>query len=103
MGTSSKMKKSSIMKMTSKKKTTTKKRTFHLDSHSTNDIKLKILSVVQTGNRIPQNEYDIRGIVHAHGLKTDNIFMQRQLLQTLKCLGEVEQGTKHPEYYAQRL
>ena len=54
-----------------------------------------MLSVVQTGNRIPQNEYDIHGIGHAHALKTDGIFMQRQLLQTLKCLGEVEQGTKH--------
>ena len=38
--------------------------TSHLDSHTSNDFETEVLSGVQTGNRIPHNEYDMRGIEH---------------------------------------
>ena len=38
--------------------------TSHLDSHKTTDIKPEMLSGVQTGNEIPHDDYNIRGIAH---------------------------------------
>ena len=40
--------------------------TSHLDSHTTTGVKLKMLSGVQTGNEIPRDRYNIRGIAHAY-------------------------------------
>ena len=39
--------------------------TSHLDSHGTTDIKLEMLSGIQTRNGTPHDEYNIRGIVLA--------------------------------------
>ena len=57
--------------------------TSHLYSYGTTDIKREMLSGVQTGNWIKQDEYDICGIVHVHASRKDDIFMQRRLLQAL--------------------
>ena len=57
--------------------------TSHLDSHTTNDVQPEMLSGVQTGNRIPHNEYNVRGIAHALAYIKDDIFMQRRLVQAL--------------------
>ena len=53
--------------------------TSHLDSHTTTDAKLDMLSGVQTGNGIPHDRYNLRGIAHARTNKKDDIFMQRWL------------------------
>ena len=37
-----------------------------------------MLSGVQTGNRIPHDEYNVRGIAHAHAYIKDHIFMTEQ-------------------------
>ena len=50
--------------------------TSHLNSHGTTDIKLEMLSVVQTGNGSPHDKYDILGIAHARTNRKDNIFIQ---------------------------
>ena len=55
--------------------------TSHLDSHMTTDVKPDMLSGVQTGNGIPHDRYNMRGIAHAHTNRKDDIFMQRQLGQ----------------------
>ena len=54
--------------------------TSHLDSHGTTDIKLEMLSGVQTGNGIQHVEYNIRGIAHVHVYRKDDFFMQCRLL-----------------------
>ena len=51
----------------------------HLDSHTTTDVKPDMISGVQTGNGIPHDSYNIRGIAHVHTYRKDDIFMQRQL------------------------
>ena len=53
----------------------------HLDNNTTTDIKPEMLSGVQTGNGIPHDRYDIRGITHACTNRKDDIFMQRRLGQ----------------------
>ena len=53
--------------------------TSNLDSHTPTDEKLEILSGIQTGNRIPHDKYDVRGIAHARIDRKDDIFMQRRL------------------------
>ena len=53
--------------------------TSHLNSHRTTDIKLEMLSGVQTRNGTPHDKYDKRGIVNMHTNREDNIFMQRGL------------------------
>ena len=40
--------------------------TIHLDCYVTTDCKPEMLSGVETGNRIPHDEWNLRGIVHAH-------------------------------------
>ena len=52
--------------------------TSQLDSHTTNDVKPEMLSGVQTGNRIPYDEYNVRGIAHARAYIKDDIFMTEQ-------------------------
>ena len=47
----------------------------HLDSHATTDVKPEMIWVVQTGNGIPCDKYNIRGIAHAHTNRKDNIFI----------------------------
>ena len=50
----------------------------HLDSHSTTDLKPEILSAVLTGNGISNDGRNVRGIMHMHLCKKDDIFRQRQ-------------------------
>ena len=57
--------------------------TSYLDSHTTTDVKPDMLSGVQTGNGIPHDRYNIRGIAHGHTNRKDHIFMQRLLEQIL--------------------
>ena len=49
------------------------------DSHTTTDVKPEIIPGVQTGNGIPHDKYNIRGIVHACTNRKDDIFGQRRL------------------------
>ena len=49
--------------------------TSHLDSHTTTDDKLDILSDVKTGNGIPHDTYNIRGIAHVRTDRKDDIFI----------------------------
>ena len=42
-----------------------------------------MLSGVQMGNRIPHDEYNVRGIAHARAYIKDDIFMQIRLVQAL--------------------
>ena len=51
----------------------------HLDSHSTTDPKPEILSAVLTGNRISHDGRNVRGIMHVHMCRKDDIFRQRRL------------------------
>ena len=53
--------------------------THYLDSHSTTDPKPEILSAVLTGNRIPHDGRNVRGIMHVHVCRKDDIFRQRRL------------------------
>ena len=53
--------------------------TSHLNSHGTIDIKLEMLSGVQTGNGTLHDKYSIRGIAHAR--TKDDIFMQNFILE----------------------
>ena len=54
--------------------------TSHCDSHITTDVKPEMIPDFQTGNGIPHDKYNIRGIAHAHTNRKDDIFMQRRLL-----------------------
>ena len=49
----------------------------HLDGQTTTDVKPEMIPGVQTGNGIPHDKYNIRGIAHARTNR--NIFMQRRL------------------------
>ena len=51
--------------------------TSHLDGHTTTDVKPDMLSGVQTGNGIPHDRYNVRGIAHVRTNRKDDIFMQR--------------------------
>ena len=53
--------------------------THYLDSHSTTDPKPEILSAVLTGNRISGDGRNVRGIMHVHVCRKDDIFRQRRL------------------------
>ena len=117
MRTTSKMKRTSKMKMTLKPRRPQKNNlppnlreyylkfflmTSHLNSHLTTNIKLEMLSGVQTGNGTPHDKYNIRGIAHAQTNRKDDIFMQRRLVQNI-YIG-VGQGTcsltKHTRRWA---
>ena len=67
--------------------------TSHLDSHGTTDIKPEMLSGVQTRNGIQLDEYGIHGILHVHAYRQDDIFMQRQLLQSFTYIFFAKDGT----------
>ena len=41
----------------------------NLDSHDTIDVKQEMLSGVQTGNGLQHDEFNIRGISHAHAYR----------------------------------
>ena len=77
--------------------------TSHLDSHMTTDVKPDMLSGVQTGNGIPHDRYNIRGITHAHTNRKDDIFMQRRLVQNFAYILEWGKGmcefTKHTHHW----
>ena len=49
--------------------------TSHLDCHTTTDVKPDMLSGIQTGNGIPHDRHNIRGIAHACTNRKDDIFM----------------------------
>ena len=53
--------------------------TSHLDSHTTTDVKPEMIPGVYTGNGIPHDKYNIRGIAHVRTNRKDDIFMQRRL------------------------
>ena len=53
--------------------------TSHCDSQTTTDVKPEMIPGVQTGNGIPHDKYNIRGIAHARTNRKDDIFMQRRL------------------------
>ena len=51
--------------------------TSHHDSHTTTDVKPEMLSVVQTGNGIPHNKYDIHALpMYMHTGKTTRVNQQ---------------------------
>ena len=60
--------------------------TSHLDSLTINEVKQEMLSGVQSGNGIPHDDYNVRGIAHAHSYKKNDIFMQRRLGQISACI-----------------
>ena len=66
----------------------------HLDSHTTNNVKPEMLSGVQTGNRIPYDEYNVRGIAHARAYRKYNIFIQRRLVQSFEWKESGGRGLK---------
>ena len=53
--------------------------TSHRDSHTITDVKPEMIPGVQTGNGIPHDKYNIRGIAHARTNRKDDMFMQRRL------------------------
>ena len=69
--------------------------TSHRDSHTTTDVKPEMILGVYTGNGIPHDKYDVRGIAHAHARtnRKDNIFMQRRLVHNFTFILEWGQGT----------
>ena len=67
--------------------------TSHLDSHTTTDIKMGMLSGVKTRNGIPHDKYNICGITNARTNRKDDIFMQRRLVQKFTFVLEWGQGT----------
>ena len=73
--------------------------TSHLDSHTTTDVKPDMLSGVQTGNGIPHDRYNIRGIAHVRTNRKDDIFMQRRLGQIFNVYwsGAKNQDHTRPE------
>ena len=46
--------------------------TSYLDSHTTTDVKLEMLSSLQPGNGIPHDKYEICGLAHACTYRKDN-------------------------------
>ena len=68
--------------------------TSHLDSHTTTDNKLDILSDVKTGNGISHDTYNVRGIAHVRTNRKDVIFMQRRPEQIFTYILEWGQGTQ---------
>ena len=51
----------------------------HHDSHTATDVKPEVIPGVQTGNGIPNDKYDVRGINHARTDRKDDMLMQRRL------------------------
>ena len=61
--------------------------------HGTTDIKPEMLSGIQTGNGTPHDNYKICCIANMRTNRNDDIFMQRQLVQSLTYILEWGQGT----------
>ena len=59
------------------------------------DTKPEMFSGFLAGNGIQHDEYDLRGIVHVHTYRKDNIVMQRRLLQSFTDIYKLGQGTKN--------
>ena len=53
--------------------------TSHRDSHTTTDVKPEMIPGILTGNGIPHDKYDVRGIAHERTNRKDDVFMQRRL------------------------
>ena len=53
--------------------------TSHRDSHTITDVNREMIPGVQTGNGIPHDKYNIRGIAHVRTNRKDDIFRQRRL------------------------
>ena len=51
--------------------------TSHLDSQTTTDVNPEMIPGVQTGNGIPHDKYNIRGIAHARTNRKDNITLMK--------------------------
>ena len=51
----------------------------HRYGHTTTDVKPEMIPGGLTGNGIPHDKFDVRGIAHACTNRKDNIFMQRRL------------------------
>ena len=62
--------------------------TSHRDKHAITDVKPKIIPGVQTGNGIPHDKYNIRGIAHVCTNRKNDFFMQ-----IFSCILELGQGT----------
>ena len=67
--------------------------TSHCDSHTTTDVKPEMIPGVYTGNGVPHDKHNIRGIAHAQTNRKDDIFMQRRLVQNFTFILEWGQGT----------
>ena len=52
--------------------------TFHLNSHTTTDVKPNILSDVKKGNGIPHDTYNVRGIAYPRKNRKEDIFMHQK-------------------------
>ena len=62
--------------------------TSYLDSQTRTDVKPDMLPGVQTGNGIPHDRCNLRGIAHARTNRKDDIFMERRLGQIITCILE---------------
>ena len=51
----------------------------HRDSQTTTDVKPEMIPGIQTGNGIPHDKCNLRGIAHERTNRKDVIFMQRRL------------------------
>ena len=60
---------------------------------TTPQLMLEMIRGVQTGNGIPFDKYNLRGITHAFTNRKDDIFIQRRLGQILTCILEWGQRT----------
>ena len=49
--------------------------TIHLDCYATTDCKPEVLSGVETGNRIPHDEWNLRGIAHVYTYTEKTTFL----------------------------
>ena len=71
--------------------------TFHLDNHTTTNVKLEMLLGVQTWDGFPHDKYNICGIAHAHTNRKGNIFMKRQLVKS--CIYKLDKAHMAPEVF----
>ena len=55
---------------------TTRKMTSHHDSHITTDVKSEMIPVFQTGNGVPHDRYNTRGIAHAHTKRKRRLYIE---------------------------
>ena len=78
--------------------------TSYLDSQTRTDVKPDMLPGVQTGNGIPHDRCNLRGIAHARTNRKDDIFMERGLGQIITCILERDKGlVKNQDYTRHKL